>query len=60
MVFYWLVLFTGLRAGTMYYVLMPFATWGGVENKNGTVRFAEQAWMLLYCSVFWFVGMVKM
>jgi acyl-CoA-dependent ceramide synthase len=60
MVFYWMVLFTGLRASVMDFVLIPFARWGGVEGKKATTRFAEQAWLMIYASTFWSIGMVKM
>ncbi|KAF4548288.1 TLC domain-containing protein 2 [Elsinoe fawcettii] len=53
----WIVIFTGLRAGTMDYVLVPWAKSLGVDKKKAMVRFAEQAWMLVYYSVFWSVGM---
>ncbi|KAI9802581.1 MAG: sphingosine N-acyltransferase lag1 [Piccolia ochrophora] len=48
MVVYWIVVFTGLRAGVMDFVLVPFARWGGVEKKKGRIRFAEQAWLFMY------------
>ncbi|KAI9845759.1 MAG: sphingosine N-acyltransferase lag1 [Sclerophora amabilis] len=57
MVFYWLTIFTGLRAATMDYILLPLARWGGVRNRKGRNRFAEQAWLLLYYGTFWAVGM---
>ncbi|PNS17994.1 hypothetical protein CAC42_3953 [Sphaceloma murrayae] len=53
----WIVIFTGLRAGTMDYVLTPWARSLGLHKKKTTVRFAEQAWMLVYYSVFWTLGM---
>jgi acyl-CoA-dependent ceramide synthase len=59
MVFYWIVLFTGLRASVMDYVLTPFAQWAGIEKKKDLTRFAEQAWLLIYYSVFWSIGMVS-
>ncbi|KAI9676122.1 MAG: sphingosine N-acyltransferase lag1 [Caeruleum heppii] len=57
MVFYWIILFTGLRAGVMDFILLPLARWGGVGSKKGRIRFAEQAWLLLYYGVFWSLGM---
>ncbi|KAF2224337.1 TLC domain-containing protein [Elsinoe ampelina] len=53
----WIVIFTGLRAGTMDYVLMPWAKSLGLKKKKTMVRFAEQAWMLIYYMVFWTIGM---
>ncbi len=58
-VLYWITLFTGLRASVMDYILTPFAQWAGVEKKKDLVRFAEQAWLLLYYAVFWPIGMVR-
>ncbi|KAM4065560.1 TLC domain-containing protein [Hirsutella rhossiliensis] len=52
-----IVLFTGLRAGTMEYVLAPFARLQGVAKRKILTRFSEQAWLLLYYSVFWTLGM---
>lgn len=53
------VVFTGLRAGTMEYVLVPLARRWGISKKKGATRFAEQAWLWLYCCVIWPVGMVR-
>ncbi|KAI9762010.1 MAG: hypothetical protein M4579_000646 [Chaenotheca gracillima] len=57
LVIYWIIIFTGLRAATMDYVLVPFARWGGVEKKKARIRFAEQGWLLIYYGVFWTMGM---
>lgn len=54
----WIVLFTGLRAAVMTYVLLPCAELAGLRKVKTKVRFAEQAWLLLYYSVFWSLGMV--
>ncbi|POR38501.1 Sphingosine N-acyltransferase lag1 [Tolypocladium paradoxum] len=51
------VLFTGLRAGVMDHVLAPLARRRGVAKKKAVTRFAEQAWIVIYCSVFWPLGM---
>ena len=58
MVFYWIVVFTGLRAAVMDYVLVPLALRGGIEKKKDKIRFAEQGWMFLYSGAFWLFGMV--
>src|SRR4051812_9055143 len=58
MVTYWIVLFTGLRAATVDYALIPLAKNGGVKTGRDQVRFAEQAWLLIYYAVFWTLGMV--
>lgn len=57
-VFYWIVVFTFLRDATMRYVFMPYAQYGGVKTYKGLVRFAEQAWLMVYYIVFWALGMV--
>jgi len=57
MVSYWVVIFTGLRAAVMDYILMPLAKKGGVKTERDQTRFSEQAWLLVYCSVFWTLGM---
>lgn len=59
MVSYWIVVLTGLRAAVMDYVLAPLAQAAGVEKKNHQVRFAEQAWILIYYTVFYSLGMVN-
>ncbi|KAF2398091.1 longevity assurance proteins LAG1/LAC1 [Trichodelitschia bisporula] len=60
LVFFWIVAFTGLRMGSMEYLLQPFAQWGGIESKKARTRFAEQGWMVMYDSVFWSLGMYLM
>lgn len=57
-VFFWIVMFTFLRATAMDYIFTPLARRGGVSTKKGLIRFAEQAWLLVYYSVFWTLGMV--
>ena len=52
------VVFTGLRAGAMDYVLSPLGKRWGIRKKKNATRFAEQAWLWLYCCVIWPVGMV--
>ena len=58
MVAYWVIIFTGLRAAVMEWLLIPFACWGGVAKTKGKMRFAEQAWLFLYYTAFWTLGMV--
>ncbi len=53
-----IVLFTGLRAFFMEQVLGPLAKQWGVTKKGDVTRFSEQAWLLIYYSVFWPLGMV--
>ncbi|KAL4943877.1 TLC domain-containing protein [Aspergillus oleicola] len=52
-----IVLFTGLRASVMEYVLAPMAKRWGVRKRKDVTRFSEQAWLLCYYSVFWTLGM---
>ncbi|KAJ9494760.1 Sphingosine N-acyltransferase lag1 [Exophiala xenobiotica] len=59
-VFYWLIVFTGLRCAIMDYVLTPLASLLGLKKKKPKVRFAEQAWLVLYSSTSWSVGMYVM
>ncbi|KAI0479669.1 longevity-assurance protein [Xylaria cf. heliscus] len=51
------VLFCGIRAISMQYVLSPLARWCGQTNKKRITRFSEQGWMLMYNTVFWTLGM---
>jgi len=51
-----IVLFTGLRAGVMEYILAPLAKHWGISKRKDVVRFSEQAWMLTYYLVFWSLG----
>lgn len=53
------VLFSGIRAGSMEYVLAPLARHCGLTNKKRITRFSEQGWMFMYNSVFWTLGMVR-
>jgi acyl-CoA-dependent ceramide synthase len=52
------VIFTGLRASIMQYALLPLAHKAGIRKPKTKVRFTEQAWLLLYVSVIWSLGMV--
>lgn len=58
-VFLVVVLFTGLRAAAMEYFLAPFAKYLGLEKKKEVTRFSEQAWLVIYCVVFWALGVVS-
>lgn len=57
---FWIVMFTFLRATAMDYIFTPLARRGGISTKRGLIRFAEQAWLLVYYSVFWTLGMYLM
>lgn len=57
-VLYWIVVFTGLRAAVMDYILAPLAQMAGIERTKEKVRFAEQAWICVYATAFWSLGMV--
>ena len=58
MVFYWIVVFTGLRVAVMDYILMPLAEAANISKKKERIRFAEQAWIFIYDGAFWSLGMV--
>lgn len=51
------IYFTGFRAFMLDYVLMPTAAACGIGRRKGRVRFAEQAYMLVYYAVYWFWGL---
>ncbi|KAF1849179.1 longevity assurance proteins LAG1/LAC1 [Cucurbitaria berberidis CBS 394.84] len=53
----WTVIFTGLRAAIMEYLLDPLARLGGIKTKKGLDRFKEQAWLIVYCTGSWSLGM---
>jgi very-long-chain ceramide synthase len=59
-VFYWLIVFTGLRCATMDYLLTPFAGLLGLKKRKPKVRFAEQAWIICYYTVSWCLGLYLM
>ncbi|KAF9766808.1 hypothetical protein IL306_000731 [Fusarium sp. DS 682] len=48
-----IILFTGLRAATMEYVLAPIGRLQGISNRKNLTRFSEQAWLMVYYTVFW-------
>lgn len=48
-----------MRCAVMDYILAPIGTWAGLRKKKATVRFAEQAWIMLYYGAFWVTGMVS-
>lgn len=52
------VIFTGLRAACLDYLLLPLAGKLGIRQKKAKVRFAEQAYLLLYYVVYWTWGLV--
>ena len=53
------MLFTGLRAWTMEYVLAPLAKSTGISKRKDLTRFSEQAWLLVYYCFFWPLGVVS-
>lgn len=58
-IFFCIILFTGLRAATMEYLLAPFAKAKGISKRKDITRFSEQGWLLIYYSVFWTLGLVS-
>lgn len=57
-VIFWSVAFTGLRVAVMDYMLDPLARLGGIRTKKGLDRFKEQAWLIVYYTISWSLGMV--
>ncbi|KAK3364522.1 longevity assurance proteins LAG1/LAC1 [Lasiosphaeria hispida] len=56
LILFCIALFTGLRAASMEYLLAPFAKARGISKRKDMTRFSEQAWLLMYYSVFWTLG----
>ncbi|ROT41032.1 TLC domain-containing protein [Sodiomyces alkalinus F11] len=56
MIPFFVVLFTGVRAAVMEYILAPIAKTMGVRKTKQLTRFSEQSWLLVYYSVFWTMG----
>jgi very-long-chain ceramide synthase len=59
LVMHWIVVFTGLRVFVMEYVMSPLAEKAGIHKKKERIRFAEQAWIYVYSSLSWSLGMVS-
>lgn len=55
-----IVLFTGLRAAVMEYVLAPLAKVQGISKRKLLTRFTEQSWLIVYYSFFWPMGVVSL
>lgn len=60
MVTFWIVTLTGLRAAVMDYVLAPIAQASGIKKQKERVRFAEQAWIFIYGTVIFSLGLVRL
>ena len=54
----WVVVFAGLRVAVMEYIFSPLAEAGGIVKKKEKIRFAEQAWVFVYNSASWSMGVV--
>ena len=52
------IVFTGIRAATLEYLFAPLAETLGIKKRKARVRFAEQAYMLLYYAIFWTWGVL--
>ena len=52
------IAFTAVRAIVIDWVFQPTALYCGLKKK-ASVRFAEQAWLMLYYAFFWSFGMVS-
>lgn len=59
-IFFYMTIFTALRAGTMDYVLAPLARWWGITKRKTIDRFSEQGYLVLYYAIFWPMGMVSL
>lgn len=55
-----IILFTGLRAGIMEHVLAPIGRLQGITSRKSLTRFSEQAWLMVYYTVFWPWGVVSL
>ena len=53
-------MFTGIRCLAIDYILTPVAAWAGIQKKKPRLRFAEQAWILLYYTCSWSTGIYIM
>lgn len=53
------VVFTGLRASVMEYILAPFGKYHGITKRKVLTRFSEQAWLFVYYTFFWTLGAVR-
>ncbi|KAG0253512.1 sphingosine N-acyltransferase lag1 [Mortierella polycephala] len=58
-IFFWIVLFTFLRALVMTKILKPIATRCGVRREHQRIRFQEEGWVCLYYSASWTLGMAS-
>jgi acyl-CoA-dependent ceramide synthase len=58
LILFCIVLFTGLRAGTMEFFLAPLGKFYGITKRKELTRFTEQGWMIVYYSFFWNLGVV--
>lgn len=58
LVLFCVIVLLGLRAAIMEYVLAPFAKAQGIAKRKDITRFSEQAWGIVYYSVFWPLGLV--
>jgi len=58
-IFFWTVIFTGLRVVTMDFLLRPLIVMTGIRSPKAQTRFAEQGWLFLYYSASWAMGMVS-
>ncbi|RSL50924.1 hypothetical protein CEP54_011696 [Fusarium duplospermum] len=56
LVLFLVAVFTGLRAATMQYSLVPLAKRCDLKGSKVT-RFSEQSWMIIYYTISWNIGM---
>ncbi|KAJ6445067.1 LOW QUALITY PROTEIN: TRAM1-like protein & fumonisin [Purpureocillium lavendulum] len=48
---FFVVLLSGLRAGAIDYLLQPLGRRWGISKQKVVTRFAEQAWLVVFCAV---------
>ncbi|KAG0083536.1 sphingosine N-acyltransferase lag1 [Podila epicladia] len=56
-IFFWIVVFTFLRAFVMTQVLKPVALWAKVKREHQRNRFQEEGWVCMYYTCSWILGM---
>ena len=54
-----IIAFTAVRAIAIDLVFQPLARHWGLKKRKTAVRFAEQAWLVVYDFTFWSYGMVR-
>ncbi|KAA1066802.1 sphingosine N-acyltransferase lag1 [Puccinia graminis f. sp. tritici] len=53
---FWVLIWLSLRELLMKLFWNPLGSWMGLTNGKKLQRFSEQGWTLVYCTVFWCMG----